>query len=180
MMAILMLLMSADEGALRAAVEKAKDVSARVEALKKLAGAKEEKSIDALVKALTDAEKDVRKAAAEALETADDAKGKAAKPLGLVLNGKTEDLEVRLAAAKALGKSKFKADALEAMITCICSITNADRHLHKFGADVTAVLNKYSGQDFGAGKQTPMLWEQWWADNKEKMRKEDEKLRAGK
>ena len=179
-MAILMLLVSADEGALRAALEKAKDVAARVEALKKLAGAKEEASIDVLVKALKDPEKDVRKAAAETLETADDAKGKAAMSLGVLLNGKTEDVEVRLAAAKALGKSKFKAEALEALISCICSITNADRHLHKFGADVTAVLNKFSGQDFGAGKQTPMLWEQWWADNKEKLRKEDEKKRAGK
>ena len=180
MMAMLMLLLAADEGALRSAVEKAKDLAARVEAVKKLAGAKEEESIDVLMMALKDPEKDVRKAAAEALETADDAKGKAIQPLGVVLNGKTEDVEVRLAAAKALGKAQFKADAMEAMITCISSITNADRGLHKFGADVTAVLSTFSGKDYGASKQTPMLWQQWWADNKAKLRQEDAKKRAGK
>ncbi len=180
MLAILSLLLPADEAALRAAVETAKDAAARVEALRKLAGAKEETSIDLLVKSLKDPEKDVRKAAVEALETAEDAKGKAVAPLGAVLNGKAEDLEVRLGAAKALAKAQFKAGALEAMITCICSISNAERGLHKFGGDVTRLLNKLSGQDFGVGKQTPMLWEQWWADNKEKLRQEDEKKRSGK
>ena len=151
-----------------------------VDALKKLAGTKDEKQIDVLVKALQHKDKPVRLAAAETLETADDAKGKAIKPLGAVLNDKKEDVDVRYAAGKALGKAQFKHDATEALVTCITSITNKDRDLFKFGADVTAVLNKFAGEDFGSGKQTPMLWEQWWADNKEKLRKEDEKKRVGK
>lgn len=136
--------------------------------------------IETHIKALKDKDKAVRKAAAEALEKADDKKGAAIRPLGAVLNDKAEDVEVRYAAAKALGKAQFKHDALEALITCITSITNKDRDLHKFGADVTAVLNKFSGEDFGMGKQTPMLWEQWWADNKEKFKAEDVKKRSGK
>jgi hypothetical protein len=176
----MLLLSTADEAALRSVFEKefsAKDAARRVEAVGKLAGAKEEKSIDLLIKALKDPEKDVRKAAAQALEGADDVHGKAIKPLGALLNERKEDVEVRLAAAKALGKAQFKADALEALIACITGITNADRDLHKFGADVTDVLNKFSGEDFGKGKQTPMLWEQWWSDNKEKLRKDDDRKR---
>jgi hypothetical protein len=136
--------------------------------------------IEAHIKQLKDKDKAVRKAAAEALEKADDKKGAAIKPLAAVLNDKKEDVEVRYAAAKALGKAQYKHDTLEALITCITSITNQDRDLHKFGADVTDVLNKFSGEDFGKGKQTPMLWEQWWADNKEKFKAEDVKKRAAK
>lgn len=131
--------------------------------------------IETHIKALQAKDKDARKAAAEALEKADDKKGAAIKPLAAVLNDKAEDVEVRYAAAKALGKAQFKHDTLEALITCITSITNADRHLHKFGADVTDVLNKFSGEDFGKGKQTPSLWEQWWADNREKFKADDAK-----
>lgn len=149
-----------------------------VDALKKLAGTKDPKEIQVLVKALKSKEKDVRKAAVETLETVDDSKGLAIKPLGAVLNDKAEDVGVRYGAAKALGKAKFKHDALEALITCITSITNKDRDLHKFGADVTDVLNAFSGEDFGKGKQTPSLWEQWWADEKEKIKAEDAKKRA--
>ena len=136
--------------------------------------------IETHIKGLKDKDKSARKAAAEALEKADDKKGAAIKPLGAVLNNKAEDVEVRYAAAKALAKAQFKHDALEALITCITSIQNTDRDLHKFGADVTEILNKFSGEDFGKGKQTPMLWEQWWADNKEKIRQEDAKKRSGK
>jgi hypothetical protein len=164
MLALLLLLSSADD----------------VAALKKLAGTKDEKQIEVLVKALKDKDKAVRLAAAETLETAVDAQGKAIKPLGALLNDKKEEIDVRYAAAKALGKAQFKADATEALLTCITSITNKDREFFKFGADVTTVLNKFAGEDFGAGKQTAPLWEQWWADNKEKLRKEDEKKRAGK
>ena len=151
-----------------------------VDTLKKLAGTKDEKQIDVLVKALKHKDKPVRLVAAETLETADDTKGKAIQPLGAVLNDKKEDVEVRYAAAKALGKAQFKHDATEALVTCITSITNQDRDLFKFGADVTAVLNKFAGEDFGRGKQTPSLLEQWWADHKEKLQKEDAKKRAGK
>ena len=136
--------------------------------------------VESHIKALKDKDKAVRKAAAEALEKADDKKGAAIKPLGAVLNDKAEDVEVRYAAAKALGKAQFKHDATEALVTCITSITNKDRDLFKFGADVTAVLNKFAGEDFGSGKQTPSLWEQWWADNKEKLKAEDAKKRSGK
>lgn len=167
-----------DEATLRAAVEKAKDAAPRAEAVRKLAGAKEEKSIDVLAQALKDPEKDVRKAAAEALETAEDGKGKAIKALGALLNDKKEDPDLRLAAAKALGKARFKVEAIEAFLLCIGSITNQDRSLFKFGADVTLVLNKFAGEDFGAGKQTFSLWEQWWAENKEKTLKDDEQKRA--
>jgi thioredoxin-like negative regulator of GroEL len=145
-----------------------------------LAVAPNDTQIEAYIKALKDKDKAARKAAAEALEKVDDKKGLAIKPLGEVLNNKAEDPEIRYAAAKALGKAQFKHDALEAFITCITSITNKDRDLHKFGADVTDVLNKFSGEDFGKGKQTPSLWEQWWADNKEKYKQEDAKKRAAK
>ena len=45
--------------------------------------------------------------------------------------------------------------------------------VRKFGAGVTDVLNKFTGEDFGKGKNTPSLWEQWWAENKAKYQKED-------
>lgn len=178
MIAVLVMLATADESALRAAFEKAKDVAPKLEALKKLAGAKEEKSIEVLAKALKDPEKDVRKTAAETLETAEDVQGRAIKPLGELMNDKKEEPELRLAAAKALGKAHFKAEPLEAFFQCIGGITNQDRTLFKFGADVTAVLNKFAGEDFGMGKQTASLWEQWWTDNKEKIRQEDARKRA--
>ena len=155
----------------------ADDAAARVEAVKKLAGTSDEASLQKLVAALKDPDKGVRKAAAETIGTVKDEGGITPGPLGAVLTNKEEDPDVRLAAAKGLSTSPYKGAALEAYIRCITSISNKDRHLHQFGAQVTDILNKYSGEDFGKGKQTPMLWEQWWDDHKDKLRKDDEARR---
>lgn len=153
------------------------DVAARVEAVRKLAGTADEAGLKALVTALKDPDKSVRKSAAETLGTVKDGGGITVGPLGAVLMSKDEDPEVRLAAAKGLSTTPYKGAALEAYIHTITNISNKDRHLHKFGAEVTDILNKYSGEDFGKGKQTPMLWEQWWDDHKAKLKKADEDLR---
>ncbi len=178
--AVLSLLLSPparDEKALRDAFTKeikVKDAAKRVEAAKKLAGAKEEETIALLAAHLKDAAKEVQLAVAETLEGAEDSGGVAIKPLAAVLNDKKADPDVRLACAKALAKAKYKADPIAAMIEAISNISNEEKHLFKFGADATGVLNGFAGQDFGRGKLTPGLWEKWWGENKEKLKKEDE------
>ena len=175
-MAVLLALLLADEAALRSAFEtsiKAAEPAKRVEAVKKLAGAKEEKSVALLAGHLNDEAKEVRLAVAEALQGVTDGAGAAVKPLAALLVDKKADPDVRLACAKALAKSTYKHGPTHAMIETICSIGNEDRDLHKFGAEVTGILNKFTGEDFGKGKLTPGLWEQWWADNKAKLEKED-------
>jgi len=166
-----------DEKALRDAFQKeirAKDAAKRVEAAKTLAGAKEEETIALLAGHLKDAAKEVQLAVAETLEGAEDSGGAAIKPLAAVLVDKKADPDVRLACAKALAKAKYKADPTAAMIQAISTISNEEKHLFKFGSDATKVLNKFAGEDFGEGKLTPGLWEKWWAENKEKLKKEDE------
>lgn len=173
---VLLALLLADESALRDAVEKeikAKEPAKRVEAVKRLSGAKEEKTVVLLAGHLKDEAKEVRLAVAGTLEGATDGAGAAVKPLAAILVDKKADPDVRLACAKALAKSAYKHGPTRAMIETICNIGNEDRDLHKFGAEVTGILNKFTGEDFGKGKLTPGLWEQWWDDNKAKLEKED-------
>jgi HEAT repeat protein len=173
-------LLGADEAALRDAFSrefKAKDAAKRVEAVKKLSGAKEEKSLLLLAGALKDPDKLVKKAAAEAIGAGEDAGGVAVKELCAVLVSKEEDPEARLACARALGKARYRTDAIDAMINAISNILNTERHLHQFGADVTEVLEKMTGENFKREKVTPQLWQNWWKDNKEKIKQEDEKKR---
>jgi HEAT repeat protein len=168
-----------DESALREAFSKeiqSKEASTRIEAIKRLAGSKEEKTIVLLVACLKDEAKDVQLAAAVALEGCEDGAGAALKPLGEVLTDKKVDPDVRLSCAKALAKSKYKTVPITSMIAAIGAISNTERHLHKFGADVTDLLNKCAGQDFGKGKTTAFLWEQWFDDNKAKFAKDDATL----
>jgi hypothetical protein len=165
-----------DEAALRSAFAKAfqaKEASKRVDAVGRLSGAKEEATIRALLAGLKDPEKPVREATAKALESCDDGAGLAIGPLGALLTSREEDPAVRLACAKALAKAKYRHDPTDFMIRTICSITPKDQDLYQFGADVTGVLNGFTGQDFGKGKTTPMLWEQWWEDSREQLKKED-------
>jgi HEAT repeat protein len=172
----LLALLGADEAALREAFEtaiRAAEPARRVEAVRKLSRANEEKTILLLAGHLKDAAKEVRLAIAAALEGATDGAGAAVKPLSAVLVDKKEEPEVRLACAKALSKSKYRHDPIHAMIQAISNITEFERHLFQFGADVTDLLNKVAGDDFGKTKQTPGLWEQWWEDNKAKLEKED-------
>lgn len=182
--AVLSLLLSSparDEKALRDAFQKeikAKEPAKRVEAAKKLAGAKEEETVALLAAHLKDAAKEVQLAVAETLEGAEDSGGVAIKPLAAVLTDKKADPDVRLACAKAIAKAKYKADPTAALIETISTISNEDKHLFKFGAAATQVLNGFAGQDFGQGKLTPGLWEKWWGENKEKLKKADEALLA--
>jgi hypothetical protein len=172
----LVALLGADEAALREAFEtgmKAVEPAKRVEAAKKLAGATEEKTVALLAGRLKDESKEVRLAVAAALEGATDGAGAAIKPLAAILVDKHDDPDVRFACAKALAKSAYKHGPTHAMIETISNISNEDRNLHKFGANVTEILNKFTGEDFGKGKLTPGLWEQWWDDNKAKLEKED-------
>ncbi len=170
-----------DEAKLRtefAAAFKAKEAPKRVEALKKLEGCKEEKTVEAVAGGLKDAEKDVKKAAATVLATCQDGAGVAIKPLCAALVDKKEDPDVRYACAQALAKARYKSDAIAAMIETISGIENKDRHLHEFGRTVTVVLEGITKESFGYGKNTPYLWQEWWKETKAKIQKEDEAKRA--
>jgi len=171
-------LIARDESAVRTAFEKdikAKDAAKRTEAVKKLAGVKEEKSIELLVKSLKDPALEVRKAAAETLEGATDGAGKAIKPLGAILVDKKDDLELRLACAKALAKARYRSEAFPFFLETISSIENTERQFHKFGADVTLLLDGAMGKSFGLVKTTPERWSEWWTDNQKALKEEDEK-----
>jgi hypothetical protein len=170
-----------DESKLRAEFAqafKAKETAKRVEALKKLEGAKEEKTVEAVAGGLKDPEKDVKKAAAEVLATCQDGAGAAIKPLCASLVNKTEDPDVRYACAQALAKAPYKTEAVAAMIDTISGIENKDRHLHVFGKNVTVVLEGVTKESFDYGKNTPHLWQEWWKENKPKYEKADETKRA--
>jgi hypothetical protein len=180
LMAVMAALLARDEAALRDAFAKeikAKDAKKRVEAVKKLAGAKEEKTVELLAHSLKDPELDVRKAAAETLEVATDGAGVALDPLGEILMDKKADLDLRVLCAKALVKSSYKEKACNALIKTISAIENTERQFHKFGFEVTGMLDKFAGKSFGAAKETPERWGEWWTDNKERLHKEDEKTR---
>ena len=181
-MASVLLLIAAvllrDEAALRDAFGKeikAKEAAKRVEAVGKLAGAKEEKTIDLLVKSLKDPALEVRKAAAQALEGSTDGAGKAIKPLGDILVDKKDDLDLRLMCAKALSKARYKSEAFPFFYTTISSIERDERQFHQFGADVTKILDGYAGKSFGQDKATAERWSEWWADNQKALKEEDAK-----
>ena len=178
MILLLLTLFLRDEAALRTAFEKeikAKDAPKRVEAVKKLAGSKEEKTIELLVKSLKDPAVEVRKAAAETIEGSTDGAGKAIKPLGEILVDKKADLELRLTCAKALSKARYKSEAFPLFYTTISSIEPEERQFHKFGEEVTGILDAYVGKSFGATKTTAERWSEWWTDNQKALKEEDEK-----
>jgi len=179
MTAVLALALLPDEAALREAFEKEfqdKEAVRRVAALKKLAGAKEEKTIDLLAGGLKDGDLEVRKAAAETLEGSTDGAGRAVKPLGEILADKKEDPALRLACAKALSKSRYKGEVFPFYHKAI-SIDPEEKHLYKFGYDVTQILDAYIGKSFGAEKSTPERWEDWWTDNQAALKKDDARKR---
>jgi len=169
-----------DEAALREAFDKeftSKEPKHRAEAVRKLSGAKEEKSIECLVRGLKDADLDVRKTTAEAIEKSSDEAGVAIKALGEILVDKKEDLGLRKACAKALATSRYKGEAFPYFLQTITSIDREEVQFHKFGGEVTVVLDKFIGKSFGQGKETAERWTEWWQDNQEALRKEDEKVR---
>lgn len=169
-----------DEAALREAYSKeiqAKEASARVAAVKKLAGAKEHKSIELLAGALKDESLDVKKAAAEALEGVSDEGGAAVQPLGESLANPKEDVALRLQCAKSLSKSPYKGDVFPYFFKTITGIGPEEKHLHKFGYQVTVILDGYVGKSFGAGRETPERWEEWWTDNQAALKAADAKRR---
>jgi hypothetical protein len=173
---LLAALLVQEENGLRGAFEKEikyKDPAKRVEALKKLEGCKEEKTIELILKSLKDPALDVRKAAAHAIEASTDGAGKAIKPLGDILVDKKEDLELRMACAKALAKARYKGEAFPFFYKTISSIDREERQFHKFGADVTAILDGYIGKSFGAEKTTSERWNDWWTDNQKALLEED-------
>lgn len=170
-----------DEGKLRAEFAeefKAKEAAKRVEAVKKLHGAKEDKTLEALAGALKDPEKEVRKSAGEAIATCTDGAGTAIKPLCAALVDKKEDPDVRYACAQALAKARYRTEAVNALIETISGIENKDRHLHVFGKNVTVLLEGVTSEGFDYGKNTPYLWQTWWKENRAKYEKEDESKRA--
>jgi hypothetical protein len=178
---ILAALLARDEAALRdgfAKEIKSKDAKHRVEAVKKLAGAKEEKTIELLVHSLKDPELAVRKAAAETIEGSTDGGGVAIKALGEILVDKKEDVDLRMSCARALAKARYKSEAFPYFLTTISSIESEERQFHKFGFDVTKILDAYIGKSFDANKTTAERWSDWWTDNKAQLQKDDEKLKA--
>jgi hypothetical protein len=180
MLLILAAVLAGDEAALRDAFAKeikSKDAKHRAEAVKKLAGAKEEKTVELLVHSLKDPELEVRKAAAETLEGSTDGGGVAIKALGELLVDKKADLELRTSCAKALAKTRYKGEAFPYFHTTISSIEPEERQFYQFGAQVTGILDKFIGKSFGAGKTTAERWGDWWTDNKAAILKDDEKLK---
>jgi hypothetical protein len=180
MTAVLALALVRDEAALRESFAKeiqAKEAAGRVAAVKKLSGAKEEKTIELLAGALKDPALEVRKAAAETLEASTDGAGVAVKPLGEILVDKKDDVDLRLACAKALSKSRYKAEVFPYYFKTISAIEPEEKHLHKFGYQVTVILDGYVGKSFGALKNTPERWEEWWTDNQAALKKEDARQR---
>lgn len=169
-----------DESALRESFVKeilSKDVQHRVECVKKLSGAKEEKTVQLLAGALKDSALAVRKAAAGAIEASTDGGGVAIKPLGDILVDKSADLDLRLACAKALGKARYKSLAFPYFYMTISTIESEERQFFKFGFDVTQILDKYIGRSFAADKTTAERWSEWWTDNQAELQKTDAKLK---
>ncbi len=177
---LMALILCRDEAALREAFDKdfaSKEAKHRSEAVKKLAGAKEEKSIECLLRGLKDADLEVRKASAESIEKSTDGGGLAVKALGEILVDKKEDLGLRKACAKALATSRYKGEAFPFFFKTITSIDRDEVQFHKFGGEVTVILDTFIGKSFGQGKETPERWTEWWQDNQETLKKDDEKVR---
>jgi len=179
-MSTILLLVSAlllqDEAALREAFAKeikSEAAAERVAAVKKLAGAKEEKTIELLAGVLKDKELEVRKAAAAALEASTDGGGVANKPLGEILVDKKDDLDLRFDCAKALAKSRYKGEVFQYFFKAMSEIGKEERDFHKFGFKVTRLLDSVIGKSFGTDKDTCERWEEWWTDNGAALRKED-------
>jgi hypothetical protein len=171
-------LLGGDEAALREAFRKEIQSEApaqRVTALQKLAGATEEQTIQLIADRLKDKQLDVRKAAAETLEASTDGAGVAIRPLGEILVDKKDDLDLRLACAKALVKSRYKSEVFPFIHKTMSAIESEERQFHKFGSQVTMLLDAYLGRSYGAGKETCERWEEWWTDNQEALKKEDAK-----
>lgn len=181
MSAILILasaLLFGDEAALRETFAKeirAEAAAERVAAVKKLAGAKEEKTIELLAGALKDKDLEVRKAAAAALEASTDGGGVANKPLGGILVDKKDDLDLRFDCAKALAKSRYKGEVFQFFFKAMSEIGKEERDFHKFGFKITRLLDSVVGKSFGTDKDTCERWEEWWTDNGEALKKEDAK-----
>src|SRR5262249_9741624 len=136
--------LAADEAVLRETFSKdikAKDASARVAAVRKLSGAKETKTVGLLVASLKDPSLEGRKAAAETLEKASDGAGVAVNPLGEILSDKKEDIDLKIACAKALAASPYKSETFPHFYKTISTIEPEDKHLHKFGFNVTQILD---------------------------------------
>jgi hypothetical protein len=175
-MLLAMAFLLGDEAALRDTFSKeiqAEAAAQRVAAVKKLAGVREEKSIDLLASSLKDKALEVRKAAAETLEASTDGAGVAIKPLGDILVDKKDDLDLRLSCAKALVKSRYKGEVFPIVLKTMSSIESEERHFHKFGFDVTKLLDAYIGRSYGADKLTCERWDEWWSNNKDALQKED-------
>jgi hypothetical protein len=171
-----LLLGAADEAALRERFEsafRAGPEADRVKALESLKGAKEPATLGLAAAALKDPAKDVRAAAAAALESMEDRTGAALEALGVRLNDKQEDPGVRLACARALAKSPYKAAPFRFLLDCISGVTREDKHLYRFGADVTGIIDGFIGKSYGADKVTAELWENWWADNQARLKAAD-------
>lgn len=169
-----------DEAALREAFEReilAEEPRDRASAVRKLRRPKEEKTLLLLISSLKDPAPEVRKAAAEMIESGRDVGGVAIKPLGEILADKKEPLDLRLACAKALGKAEYKAEPFTYFFKTISSIEREERQFHEFGASVVAVLDRFVGRSFGADQTTAERWAEWWIDNKGRLSREDAKTR---
>ncbi|HZE96138.1 MAG TPA: hypothetical protein VE981_03855 [Planctomycetota bacterium] len=159
---------------------KDKTPAKRIDAVQKMGGSTEDKSIVAVAAGLKDPVLDVKKAVAGCLQECTDAGGSAVKPLCAVVNNKKEDKDVRLACIKALAKEEYKAEAIDAMIQAI-TIDEKEKELYMFGAEVTRILAGFAGQDFGATKETPAKWQNWYKLNQGMLARADaEKLAAWK
>jgi hypothetical protein len=165
-----------DEAALREAFAReiqSESAPERARAVRKLAGTAEEKTIELVAARLKDKELEVRKAAAETLEASTDGAGVAIRPLGEILVDKKDDLDLRLACAKALAKSRYKSEVFPFFHKTMSSIESEERQFHKFGFQVTQLLDAVMGTSYGAGKETCERWEEWWTDHQAELKKED-------
>lgn len=172
-----------DEDEVRKRFEKAlrrRDGDAALAALKALAAASEPDTFRLLKTVLaSDAAAVLRIAAAEAMARADDPGGALIEPLCTVLLDQKEDRDLRLACARALEASIYKEQPIDALIRVISNIGNTQRELWEFGAACTSILDRIAGVGFGADKDTPAKWQEWWTRNRAAVRSADAKTRAG-
>lgn len=155
-----------------------RDPAKRIAALRTLAGASEKETLVFLIRMLQDPAAESRQAAAETLGASTDAEGVSVGPLCSVLVNEKEGPSARLAAARALSRAPYREQAIDAFIQTISGIDESERSLFEFGAGCTQILNALAGQDFGAGKDTPRRWRDWWKENRAQVRQEDARKRT--
>jgi len=159
--------------------------AAKAAAVKKLRGVSEKESLRMLAGMLGDSEEAVRVAACQSMSATFDDEGYFVKPLMGALTDSS--IDVRIAAADALGSAQIKADAVKALVYGLLAVAGKSgddqKHPEKNAAlQITAynsALERLAGEKC---KETAALalstfWTDYWKQNEDGFRDKDrEKL----